>query len=105
MFSAIVSAAIKVPVHGYLHIIATESVGVLEIGDKLTDGNEYYDVTAIPIITRRDNHSRKKGAIEFCISATENDLIGKKLSTEKRDEDYSFQPRSLEKISKTTQHK
>ena len=65
MFQIVVTEIIKVPGIDLIHISGINTKGYAQVGDKITDGSNNYEITSIPLIRRKDIKSINE--IDICI--------------------------------------
>ena len=78
VFEFTVKNAHKVPGKEYTHVMGVNVKGNIDIGDKITDGNEQYEIISLPFMHR--NSESFFDGIDIFIDAKNADiLVGKTL--------------------------
>ena len=83
MFETTVKNALRVPLPGrdWLHIVGINTKGNIRIGEFITDGEMNYEITAMPMICRKEITKQILDEMDICISTNKNadDFLGKIL--------------------------
>ena len=81
MFQMTVKKAMKIPGYDYWHIVGTDMKGDTRVGDYITDGKTEYEITAIPLVHKKNI---VVGEVDICIrpgNFSIDNLLGKTLYT------------------------
>ena len=80
LFQTTVKEAEKMPIRDYVLLLGSDTKGSIKAGEYITDGEQVYEVTAIPFICR--TIVKPITEVDICIRAGNydiNELIGKRL--------------------------